>query len=669
MTTTTLISKVLIANRGEIAVRIIQTCRLMGIYTVAVHSDADANALFVQLADEAIALGGNTSMESYLVQDKIIAAAQRCKADAIHPGYGFLSENAEFARRCRHEGIIFIGPSPESIEAMGSKINAKDIAAKNGVPIIKGYRGTDQSEQRLAQEALHAGLPVLIKASAGGGGKGMRVARTPDELSEALATAKREALAAFGDDTLLIERYIESGKHIEVQIIGDQHGNTLYCFERECSIQRRFQKIVEEAPSPSLNDTLRKAIGEAAVAACKSIQYYNAGTVEFIFDTHTQEFFFLEVNTRLQVEHPVTEMITGLDLVALQIRIAQGEQLPITQNDLRINGHAIECRICAEDAADHFKPAIGTIHHYQQPQGSGIRTDSGIQSGTEVSVFYDPMLAKIIAHASTRNEAAAKMYKALGDLQILGVTTNRHYLAQIVKDPLFIHNQFDTKYIDKNQPRLAQQLQPTQHDIHQYLIAATLHQWHQRNTRRTLLKQLPSGWRNNFYIPQQTQFQITPDSDPIKVQYQHTNTPNQFTFNIHPHTYQVRFIQASDNHLTLSLDGHTQTYALAHDNSFYYIQAPANHTLRIGRVARFPEPLTQKIPGSYTAPMPGQIVKVVANLGDTVTEGTPLIVLSSMKMENTIYADISGTIQEIYVAEKSFVEAGTLLLRIQPAEA
>ena len=438
--------KILIANRGEIASRIMRTCRAMGIGTTAIYSDPDRNAPFVRAADEAVYIGPPISSGTFLAIQKIIDAAREVGADAVHPGYGFLAENADFAQACAEAGLTFIGPSPDSIRRMGSKIEAKKIMAGAGVPTIPGFSAAELSDRDIEVRAREIGVPILIKASAGGGGKGMRIVSDPATLATALASARREAKSAFGDDTLLLERYFESPRHIEVQILGDMHGNLVHCFERECSIQRRYQKIIEEAPSPVVDDDLRARITAAALAAGRAIGYHNAGTVDFIVDQHRQ-FFFLEVNTRLQVEHPVTEEITGLDLVRLQILVAQGAPLPLRQETLAIRCHAIECRIYAEDPYADFLPSTGTIVHWEQPEIPGIRYETGVETGSPVTIHYDPMLAKVIAHASTRAEAARRLAKALGAMRVHGVHTNLPLLIEVLRHPRFLAGDTDTHFI------------------------------------------------------------------------------------------------------------------------------------------------------------------------------------------------------------------------------
>lgn len=448
--------KILIANRGEIAVRIIRACQAMNIATVAVYSEADRNALHVRLADEAYLLGPAPSSESYLRTDKIFEVLAQSGAEAVHPGYGFLSENASFARELKAKGIVLIGPSPEAMTLMGSKIAAKETMEKAGVPTVPGYFGSDQSLERLQSEAQQIGFPLLVKASAGGGGKGMRVVHQPEELAEALAAAQREARNAFGDDTVFLERYFEKVRHIEFQIMADHHGNTVHVFERECSIQRRHQKIVEESPSVALSESLRAKMGAAAVQAAQAVQYTNAGTVEMLLDEH-QQFYFLEMNTRLQVEHPVTEMVSGVDLVQTQIQVAAGQPLAFTQAELQCTGHAIEVRIYAEDPDQNFMPTTGTVSTLKEPTGTGIRVDSALDTGYAVTPYYDPMLAKLIVHGATRAEAIEKMQQALQNYVLLGLTTNINYLQRILAHPAFGEGNTYTYFIQHN----AESLQST----------------------------------------------------------------------------------------------------------------------------------------------------------------------------------------------------------------
>lgn len=440
--------KILVANRGEIALRVMRTAREMGIKSVAVFSEADRNMPFVRYADEAYCIGPAPSSQSYLRADKIIEAAKKCGADAIHPGYGFLSENASFSKAVSDAGLIFIGPSAYSIEMMGSKISAKQAAKKFGVPMVPGTEDPIKDLAEATEIGARVGYPILIKASAGGGGKGMRVVNNEGELEEQMRTAKSEALNAFGNDDVFIEKYVGAPRHIEIQIMGDQHGNYVYLFERECSIQRRHQKLIEEAPSSCLTPAIRKAMGECAVAVAKACNYYGAGTVEFLVD-ESLNFYFLEMNTRLQVEHCVTEMITGIDLVKEQIQVARGQKLSFTQDELRINGHAIEVRVCAEDPMNNFLPDTGKLEIYQPPKGPGVRVDDGYEEGMDIPIFYDPMIAKMIAHAATRDEAIDRLCRAIDEYYVQGIETTLGFCKWAVQTEPFRSGNFDTKFIEK----------------------------------------------------------------------------------------------------------------------------------------------------------------------------------------------------------------------------
>ncbi|MFN8413298.1 MAG: acetyl-CoA carboxylase biotin carboxylase subunit [Anaerolineales bacterium] len=441
-------NKILIANRGEIAIRIMHACRELGIRTVAVYSEVDRDSVHVQFADEAIFLGDAAPKESYLNVDKLIRAAHDSKADAIHPGYGFLSENASFAAAVESAGLTFIGPSADSIRAMGDKTESKIAMKKAGVPTVPGFEGLE-SDEDFKRAAREIGYPVLVKAAAGGGGKGMRVVQNESELSEAIESARREALNSFGDERLLIEKYLADAHHIEFQVFGDQHGNLVHLFERECSVQRRHQKIIEETPSPLLTPELREQMGQAAVSAAKAVNYYNAGTIEFIFDPLLSTFYFLEMNTRLQVEHPITELVTGLDLVQWQIKIAAGELFPFVQSDFHQHGHAIECRIYAEDPANGFLPSTGKLLQFIEPRGPGIRVDSGFSTGNHVTHFYDPLLAKLIVHAENRESAIQKMQAALREFIVHGVVTNIDFMQAVLSHADFANGNVSTRWVEK----------------------------------------------------------------------------------------------------------------------------------------------------------------------------------------------------------------------------
>ena len=661
-----MITKLLIANRGEIARRIMRTCREMGISTVAVHSDADARAPFVQEADEAISLGGNTPAESYLDQDKLVAAALRTGAEAIHPGFGFLSENASFARRVLEAGLVFVGPTPEAIEAMGDKARSKELLRSHGVPLIPGYEGTDQSAARLEAEALRIGFPLLVKASAGGGGKGMRIVRAAGELSSAIAAAQGEARAAFGDDRLLLERYFDSARHIEVQVMGDRFGKILHFFERECSLQRRFQKVVEEAPSPTLSPEQRARICESALLVARAIGYTNAGTVEMLLDPEGNH-YFLEMNTRLQVEHPVTETVTGFDLVRLQLEVAQGLPLRPEQDDIQLCGHALEARLYAEDAREDFRPATGLLQTWEARNVPGLRLDSGVEAGSSVEAFYDPMIAKVIAGGSTRAEAAARLYRGLSELSALGIVHNRAFLMALLRHPDFAANRFDTRWIERTLPEWKQRLEPTPNLLDEYALAATLYRWSVRDGRRNLLGSLPSGWRNLFYQPQSEIFRCGEHTLAVRYRF---HAPNRFECSVNGQPYEVELSPERELHaVTFTANGRRRRYAIAATGAnALHLQATGETDLRLVAEERFPLPVETRAAGSHTAPMPGQVVRLLVEEGDRVEAGHPLLVLNSMKMENVLYAATTGKVASLMVAAGQFVEADTLMLIIAPEE-
>ena len=570
-----LIQKILIANRGEIAIRVMDTCREMGINTVAVFSEADREALFAQEADEAIAIGGLQAAESYLVQDKIIDAAKKSGADAIHPGYGFLSENADFAKRCEHEGLIFIGPSAKAIEAMGDKKQAKAIVQKHKVPVIPGYDGADQSEKVLSAEAKKIGFPILLKASAGGGGKGMRIVREAKGLTKGIEAAKREAMNAFGNDTLLIEKYFESSRHIEVQIFGDNHGNIIHLLERECSIQRRYQKIIEESPSPALTPELREKITGAALKAAASIDYNNAGTVEFILDPKG-DFYFLEINTRLQVEHPVTESITGLDLVRMQIEVAQGLPLSITQDEVQSYGHAIECRLYAEDPYNDFLPGTGKLETFEPYWASGARLDSGVESGSVIDIFYDPMIAKVIVHGENRLEAIQQMIATLQRTVLLGLTTNKHFLTEVLAEEDFVAGNFDTHFLDKH-PELTEKTARDVTQLDNAAIAASLYRFAVRNEQRHSLKNVPNGWRNIFFQPQVDEYQFGQETFSIK----YRNQGDSIEIWIRERAATAKIISGAKGKIVVEIDGHQQVYSLAISGDNIYVHHNEHESIQL----------------------------------------------------------------------------------------
>ncbi len=653
------IDSILIANRGEIASRVIRTCRLMGIRTIAVYSEADTNSPYVKEADTAVYIGDNNPNDSYLDQNKIIEAAKRTLADAIHPGYGFLSENSTFSKLCQENKIIFIGPNTKAIELMGSKSKAKSLMSKHKVPIIPGYQGKDQSNEKLKKEAEKIGFPVLLKATAGGGGKGMRVVYNKKELDNAIAAAKREAMNAFGNDEMIVEKYISSGRHIEFQIFGDQHSNAIHLLERECTIQRRHQKVIEESPSPIMSEKLRKEMGESAVRAAKALNYDNAGTVEFIYDEASGEYYFLEVNTRLQVEHPVTEEVTGLDLVQMQIESAQGMRLKNEQKDIKGNGYAIEARLYAEDPSNDFLPVTGTIFQFDSPNIKGLRVESSIESGSAITIHYDPMIAKIIVHDKDRESAQRKLKYVLKNMNCLGITTNQDFLLSICNNSDFENGKYNTHFIEEN-PALINENKDAE-KLNLAALGATLFDWKNREEKRTLLNAIPSGWRNNFYSPQAETFHYK--EEPIKVTYRTISIG--FEFNINNSSYNAKIISRDHNQIQIEINGVQHEFTIIKKAGSFYINNEITGNIVFAQQERFPEIIKEKQKGSYEAPMPSQVIKLLVKEGDKIKSGEGLIVLSSMKMENTILADEDGTVEEVFTIEGENIEAGHLLMKIK----
>jgi len=653
---TTSIQKILVANRGEIARRIMRTCRKMGIATVAVYSDADAEMPFVGEADEAFRLGPAPSAESYLRIDRILEAAAFTNSDAIHPGYGFLSENAGFAEACGQAGVIFIGPTPDAIRAMGSKREAKALVEKAGVPVIPGYDGSNQDPTVLAEEAIKVGFPVLLKASAGGGGKGMKRVRQASELPDAIASAAREGQSSFGDGTLLVEKYIEDPRHVEIQILGDRHGNLIHLNERECSIQRRHQKIIEETPSTALDPALRNRMGEAAVRCGKAIGYTNAGTVEFIL-APDRSFYFLEVNTRLQVEHPVTECVTGLDLVEEQILVAQGEVLRTAQEAVRFEGSAIEVRLYAEDPAAGFLPQSGRVVDWDLPAAEGLRVDSGVEAGSEVSIHYDPMLAKIITCAESRPLALQRMRRALRSLSVQGVTTNRDFLLQVLDHPAFIAGEIDTHFIARHlQDELGDRvLEP---DEQRAAMAAALAEQQRRDGRRVLLPGTPSGWRNNYHTPQWVEYVV--GNRDLRVSYRHLGD-NQFTVWVGEEERSVRVVSWESPELTLEEGPHRWCARIRFDGDRTYVHS-SQFSVGLQRKPRFPDKSKEIPAGGCIAPMPGKVVELRVAEGDSVTAGQVLLIMEAMKMEHTVTAPQDGTVAQVSVVAGDQVDADALLI-------
>lgn len=653
-------NKILIANRGEIACRIIKTARKMHIQTVAVYSAADHDSLHVTLADQAFCIGPAAASESYLNIDAIISAALKSGAEAIHPGYGFLSENPDFARACSDAGIVFIGPTVLAMEAMASKQLAKQRLEKTSVPLTPGYHGTDQSDQTLLQEAKRLGFPILLKAANGGGGKGMRAVHDEAAFFNELASARREAKACFADETMLIEKLLLHPRHIEIQIMADQHGQIVHLHERDCSIQRRHQKIIEEAPAPHLSDQMREGLAEAAIAVARAIDYRGAGTVEFLVDGK-DHFYFMEMNTRLQVEHPVTEMITGLDLVEWQIRIAANQPLPCTQEEIQVKGHAIECRIYAEDPRQQFLPSMGQLHFLSEPIGEGIRLDSGVRLNTQISMYYDPMMAKLIAWGNDRAQALERLQQALNHYAIGGVNTNIPFLQAITQHPLFIKASISTDFLSEHPIDM-----PTPDPKRGLLMAASvdyLHQWSSMTDSVYLdtfawQMHLQSHWTSRYCIDgQRYELRITP---------------------INPHELTVALGEELHN-LKLSLktnplngeqvlcieDGNTDWEALvemlATQVNFYTESGPITVTRDTFQHLNTESTLK----GQLTAPMPATIVALLKNKGDTLKAGEGIMVLEAMKMEHTIHAPSDGLLVDIFYGIGAQVNEGAELVAIK----
>lgn len=653
-------NKILIANRGEIACRVIQTARQLGIKTVAVYSSVDADARHVTLADEAIAIGPAEASQSYLCGDKIIAAAQKTGAKAIHPGYGFLSENADFSRACEAGGITFIGPPASAIDAMGSKAAAKAIMEAAGVPLVPGYHGTDQSLATLQTEAIKVGYPIMVKAVAGGGGKGMRQVWTPEDLPDSLAGAQREALSSFGDDRVLIEKYLTRPRHVEIQVFCDQLGHGVYLFERDCSLQRRHQKVIEEAPAPGLSADLRRRMGEAAVQAAKAIDYVGAGTVEFLLD-EDGAFYFMEMNTRLQVEHPVTEMITGEDLVHWQLLVASGKPLPKTQEQLALSGHAFEARIYAEDPDNDFLPVTGRLHYLSPPpESTYVRVDTGVREGDEISMYYDPMIAKLIVWGESREVALARLLSALQDYHIAGTITNIRFLYNLAAHPAFKAAAISTRFIEEHQASLLHQT-CCKPDLH-WAVGALALILDQRNhgVASTDPWARSDHWRLN-QIPYRI---LNLEIDGLEYRVTATYSPQDPT----PRYY----LEAGDQHCHTSgyLDGQTLSATIDEHCRRYKVAFLEDHILLFGEdhsiECRIINPLDtlqdEVMHGGFTAPMNGKVIATPAALNTPVKAGDTLIIMEAMKMEHSIKAPSDGHISEYFYAVGDLVSGGDTLL-------
>lgn len=653
-------NKVLIANRGEIARRVMRSCRELGLQTVAVYSEPDRDGLFVAEADEAVALGGSTPGESYLRIDAILNAAAKTGADAIHPGYGFLSENAEFARSCAAAGIVFIGPSPEAIAAMGSKIEAKKRMQAAGVPTLPSVNVAGQSADALKLEVETLGLPLLIKASAGGGGRGMRIVRSAGELQPALDAARQEAQSAFGDATVFIEPFVEISRHVEIQIFGDRQGNVVSLFERECSIQRRHQKILEESPSSAVDGAMRAEMGQAAVRGGKAIGYVGAGTVEFLV-TPEGNFYFLEVNTRLQVEHPVTEEVTGLDLVRLQLMVAQGQPLPAEALQPRLQGHAIEVRLYAEDPRRDFLPVTGTLHEFDFSAGPSARIETGVGKGSAVSPFYDPMLAKVIVHASTRAQAARQLSQKLRRLKLHGLRTNRELLVRLLEHPEFLAGQTDTHFLTRHSPAALGAPLADEAADGLHAVAAALAAQAQRREEVAVLGAVPSGWRNSASQLQRDRFTVGEREITVGYRIDRQRLILELDGRELP---SPRLLSCCPSRVELEMEGVRRRYDVHRAGKTHYVDSALGSS-ELELIDPFPVPGMALAAGSLVASMPGLVVELKVAVGDDVQQGDVLLVIESMKMLHPVTAPTAGKVTELRVAAAAQVEAGTVLAVIE----
>lgn len=671
--------KILIANRGEIACRVAATARRLGIQTVAVYSDADAQAKHVAACDEAVHIGGSAPKDSYLRWERILQAAQQTGAQAIHPGYGFLSENEDFANACQAAGLVFIGPPASAIRAMGLKAESKQLMEKAGVPLVPGYHGADQDPTLLQREADRIGYPVLIKASAGGGGKGMRLVEKAEDFASALASCQREAINSFGNDAVLVEKYVLRPRHIEIQVFGDTQGNCVYLFERDCSVQRRHQKVLEEAPAPGMTEALRQKMGNAAVAAAQAVHYVGAGTVEFIVEQpggydqpDAMQFYFMEMNTRLQVEHPVTEAITGEDLVEWQLRVAAGQPLPKQQGALKIIGHAIEARICAENPDNGFLPATGTLQVYRKPHCSSfaisdVRVDDGVREGDAISPFYDSMIAKLIVRGDNRAQALARLDTALAQTQIVGLSTNVQFLRHVVQSDAFSQAQLDTALIEREKATLFDQTAVP------LPLAAAVAVAHQLQAEQALQGHDPfsrrDGWQSHATVQRSFEWLYGSATVSAVLTYgRHGSLQLQVNADGQVSQGDLQWRATSD-----STDGSLQVMlADARTSAQVHAAGDARHifTPRGAIVLELQDPLAHagaghSEGGRLTAPMPGKVVSFAVQAGDTVTKGQPLAVMEAMKMEHTIAAPADGVVQELLYAPGDQVTEGAELIRIE----
>ena len=653
------IRRLLVANRGEIARRIFRTAQRMGIATVAVYADGDAGSPHVREADTAIALNGRSSAETYLDVGKLLEACRRTGADAVHPGYGFLSENAGFAQAVIDQGITWVGPTPATIRGIGDKLAAKRLMQTLNVPTLQAHALAPGEDA--APAALRIGYPVLVKAAAGGGGRGMRVVDSPADLEPAIASARREASAAFGDGTLFLERWVARSRHVEIQILGDSHGQLVHLFERECSIQRRHQKIIEEAPSPALDAALREQMGQAALTAARAIGYQSAGTVEFLLSG--REFWFLEVNTRLQVEHPVTEAITGLDLVREQLRIAEGEPLGYTQADLRIDGHAIEARLCAENPAQGFLPTPGTIDVWAPATGEGVRFDSGVESGSEVSIDFDTMIAKVIVKAPTRREAASRLARVLETTRLQGITHNRDFLVSVLRSPEFLRGDTSTDFIERVAP--ARERSFSDEDLALAATAAALQARALRRAGAKVLASVTAGFRNSVMPPERVDYLV--GERRLKLEYR-AQRDGSLVVSVDGSARRTRVLRSSGADIDLEVDGRRSALAITSVGARRLVHGEFGDVELI-ELPRFAVAGPAQAGGALKAPMPGRVLAISVAPGESVVRGQLLMVLEAMKMEHRITAPADGIVQAIRVAEGEQVANGALLavLDDQPA--
>lgn len=653
-----LLRRLLVANRGEIVCRIARTARRLGITTIAVYSDADRDARHVRLADEAYHLGASPAAESYLDIVRVLSLARRVGADAVHPGYGFLSENAAFAQACSDAGLSFIGPPAAAIAAMGSKSASKAAMAAVGVPVAPGYHGAEQSLDRLRAEAERIGFPLIVKASAGGGGKGMQVVRSAAELPAAIESAQRLARTAFTDDRLLLERYFPKARHVEVQVFADSQGDVVALYDRDCSVQRRHQKIIEEAPAPGLSDEVRTAMAQAAITAARAVGYVGAGTVEFLLDG-ARHFYFMEMNTRLQVEHPVTELITGIDLVEWQLRIAQGEALPKRQEEIALHGAAIEARLYAEDPAHGYLPSVGRIAHLRWPTATpALRLDSGVDAGDDVSPFYDPLLGKVIAWGESRTEADDRLREALLGLEITGVTTNRALLTSVLADEEFRRGAIATDFLDARREHLVfGEPAPLSED---YVLAGI---WcAARKIDPDALWLDSSGWR--LGAPASSYWRFGDRTVTIEV-----SAPRMYIARVGEHEYAVRLIERSEQSLHVELSGQSQRLNIvAFDRELHLFRRQGHVTLRLARTEDALQVSAHADEGSLLTPLPGTVAAVHVSIGQRVARGAPLVTVEAMKMEHTLTAPADGVVTRIPFGLSERVAAGAVLVELAPLD-